>query len=149
MTGDTMKHVLFVAFSLSLAFNSFAKCETTLNIKLFSNPLAYAEQSEQYNKIINTIESATRTAEENSGLKVYRSDSTKATYELIIEAGIEKGLGSHDTLLSHFQIVNKKGSVRAEEYRTKKVATGTIMSTDKILKFVKNHLKKELPTCEK
>ena len=142
-----MKQVLLAVFSLSLAFNAFAKCETTLNIKVFSNPLANVEQSEQYNKIIRTIESATQTPEENSGLKVYRNGSTKATYELIIEAGIERGLYD-DTLLSHFQIVNKKGNVRAEEYKTKKVAKGTVLSTDKILKFVNKHLKKELPTCE-
>jgi hypothetical protein len=132
-----MKTLTLAILALTVSFNTFAKCNTTLEIKLFSERFADAKQFDNYSKIVRKLKI--------SGLKTVDAG---ASFSTIIEAGVEKGMGDgKDTLLSHITVLNRKGEVVFEDYKNRKVSENKNIQTSEILNFVAKHVRQEYPTC--
>lgn len=130
-----MKKLLIAILALS-TMESFAKCETKLEWKLFSHPMMVAEQQDKYMKVVKELEFA--------GYKVTNEGAKLTT---VIEAGVEKGI-NEDHLLSHIQVLGRTGKVLFEDYRSKKIAKDTFVPIDDVLSYVKKHVKKEMAICD-
>lgn len=131
-----MKTLAFTLVLLS-SLGAFAKCDTQVEVKLFSNPFFEVQKSTEYKKLLKQFKTV--------GLKV--TENKESQYHTVIEAGVERG-EEKDVLLSHFQIINRKGKVVYEDYRSRNIAKDKLLSGDKILSYAKRHLSAELPLCE-
>jgi hypothetical protein len=132
-----MKKQFFALLLLASSIQSFASCDTTLDITFFNKPFLKAEDSKMYQKIVNSIEDLGYTVTENKDVRL----TTK------IEVGIERG-DEHNYLLSHVQIINRKGKILFEDHKTRKVADDKIMTADQMLHLTKRQVKKDLPLCD-
>jgi hypothetical protein len=128
----------FLFVTLFFSSIGFSACPTQFEIRYFNNPHVVLQKDDFFSKI-----------EKELGFNGYIIDNDKnVNLRTYVEVGTELDDNNKKVLLSHIKIINRKDKILFEGYKNKKVDLDEVLTEKQLLRFVKRHIKQEIPLCD-